>query len=248
MTQHVNDATALAAQDIDMLEGLGIGLEQRGEKSAAHLVTRVVAHLRAIPVRALTPPPDVIKIAEAIASTRGQGPWQTWLPAAKAVHALLSPQGTDQPTNRALPSEAAIAQAICKADGTKQCAAICLTHSCLIPAGQCPEARHVWGRKASAVLALLKDTDQPTNRALPPALDRETIQTLLDLLNPLHGSLDEQTYDEKVDQNFDAPADAVYSVEVTAQMERDLTQAVKILESRRRDTDQPTLAEPRRQP
>jgi hypothetical protein len=134
--------------------------------------------------RVLTPPPDVIKIAEAIASTRGQGLWQTWLPAAKAVHALLSPQGTDQ----------------------------------------------------------------PTNRALPPALDRETVQTLLDLLNPLHGSLDEQTYDEKADQNFDAPADAVYSVEVTAQMERDLTQAVKILESRRRDTDQPTLTEPRRQP
>lgn len=37
------------------------------------------------------------------------------------------------------------------------------------------------------------------------ALDAETIQTLLDLLNPLHGSLDEQTYNEKIKENFDAP-------------------------------------------
>lgn len=86
-----------------------------------------------------------------------------------------------------------------------------------------------------------------TDRAYAPALDRETIQTLLDLLNPLHGSLDEQTYDEKVDQNFDAPADAVYSVEVAAQMERDLTQAVCILESQLRDpqsASEPTYVPP----
>jgi hypothetical protein len=62
---------------------------------------------------------------------------------------------------------------------------------------------------------------------------RETISTLLDLLNPLHGSLDRQTYDEKVAENFDAPRDREYSVNVTAQQERDLTQAVRILENRR---------------
>src|SRR5258705_4380538 len=63
-------------------------------------------------------------------------------------------------------------------------------------------------------------------------MDRETIQPLLDLLNPLHGSIDGQTYDDKVKANFDAPRDAEYNVDVTAQQERDLTQAVCILESR----------------
>lgn len=62
----------------------------------------------------------------------------------------------------------------------------------------------------------------------------ETTQTLLDLLNPLHGELDRQTYDEKQKQNFDAPADAEYNVDITARMERDLTQAVCILENRLR--------------
>ena len=65
-------------------------------------------------------------------------------------------------------------------------------------------------------------------------MDADTIQTLLDLLNPLHGSLDRQTYDERVRQNFDAPRDSEYDVVVTAQMERDLTQAVMILEDRKR--------------
>lgn len=65
-------------------------------------------------------------------------------------------------------------------------------------------------------------------------MDRETIQILLDLLNPLHGSLDRQTYDEKVRENFDAPRDAEYEVTVTAGNERDLTQAVCILEDRLR--------------
>lgn len=67
-------------------------------------------------------------------------------------------------------------------------------------------------------------------------MDRETIQTLLDLLNPLHGSLDEQTYDDKRRENFDAPRDYEYCVNVTAQQERDLTQAVLILEDRLRQT------------
>lgn len=63
-------------------------------------------------------------------------------------------------------------------------------------------------------------------------MDRETIRTVLDLLNPLHGSLDRQTYDDKVRENFDAPCDAEYNVDITAQQECDLTQAVCILESR----------------
>jgi hypothetical protein len=70
-------------------------------------------------------------------------------------------------------------------------------------------------------------------------MDRETIQTLLDLLNPLHGSLDKQTYDEKVKSDFDTPGDAEYAVDVTAQQERDLCQAVMILESRLRDFNPP---------
>lgn len=74
---------------------------------------------------------------------------------------------------------------------------------------------------------------------LPPAPDCETIQTLLDLLNPLHGSLDEQTYDEKVQENFDAPRDREYDVRVTAQMERDLNQAICILESRKAESPSP---------
>lgn len=71
-------------------------------------------------------------------------------------------------------------------------------------------------------------------------MDKETIQTLLDLLNPLHGSLDKQTYDVKLRESFSVPADAEYDVSVTAQQERDLTQAVCILEDRLRsspDTD-----------
>lgn len=74
-------------------------------------------------------------------------------------------------------------------------------------------------------------------------MDRETIQTLLDLLNPLHSSLDLQTYDDKVKENFDAPRDAEYNVNVTTQMERDLTQAVCILEDRLKQAREPTNAE-----
>lgn len=76
-------------------------------------------------------------------------------------------------------------------------------------------------------------------------MDRETLETLLALLNPLHGSLDRQTYDEKVRENFDAPDDAEYAVTITARQERDLTQAVCILEARLRDAraDEPLSAE-----
>ena len=64
-------------------------------------------------------------------------------------------------------------------------------------------------------------------------MDLETIQTLLDLLNPLHGSLDEQVYDDKLRENFDAPRDYEHHVMVTWGQESDLTQAVRILEDRR---------------
>jgi len=70
-------------------------------------------------------------------------------------------------------------------------------------------------------------------------MDRETIQMLLDLLNPLHGSLDRQTYDDKVKADFDAPSDYEYNVDITAQQERDLCQAVMVLESRLRDFSPP---------
>jgi hypothetical protein len=62
-------------------------------------------------------------------------------------------------------------------------------------------------------------------------VDAETIQILLDLLNPLHGEIDRQTYDTKVRDNFDAPADREYNIDITARMESDLTQAVIILEN-----------------
>jgi hypothetical protein len=72
-----------------------------------------------------------------------------------------------------------------------------------------------------------------TLNAQEPVANQETIKILLDLLNPLHGELDRQTYDQKR-ENFDAPDDAEWSVNVTARMERDLTQAVLILENRLR--------------
>lgn len=66
------------------------------------------------------------------------------------------------------------------------------------------------------------------------ALDAETIQILLDLLNPLHGSLDRQMYVDKPNPDLDPHPDDETDVVVTAQMERDLTQAVCILENRKR--------------
>lgn len=66
-------------------------------------------------------------------------------------------------------------------------------------------------------------------------MDLETIQILLDLLNPLHGSVDRQVLDQVTDEReLDAPSDREYNVNVTARMERDLTQAVCILEDRKR--------------
>lgn len=81
------------------------------------------------------------------------------------------------------------------------------------------------------------------NQQAPDFTHRETLLTLLQLLNPIHSSLDKQTYDDKVKEGFDAPPDAEYGVNVTAQQERDLTQAVCILESRLRgQADGDTLA------
>lgn len=48
----------------------------------------------------------------------------------------------------------AATRAMCKADGTAQCAAICLSHfSISTTGGQCPEATRVWRHKARAALA-----------------------------------------------------------------------------------------------
>ena len=68
-------------------------------------------------------------------------------------------------------------------------------------------------------------------------VDRETVRTLLELLNPLHGSLDRQVTEQFTDEReLGAPPDREYDVNVTAKQERDLTQAVLILENRLRQT------------
>jgi hypothetical protein len=65
-------------------------------------------------------------------------------------------------------------------------------------------------------------------------IDAETIQILLDLLNPLHGSLDIQVTEQFTDERELAPPkEREYAVNVTWQNERDLTQAVMILEKRK---------------
>lgn len=49
-----------------------------------------------------------------------------------------------------------IAGALCKADGTSQCAAICLSRFASHNRdGRCSDAIRVWGHKADAILALL---------------------------------------------------------------------------------------------
>lgn len=74
-------------------------------------------------------------------------------------------------------------------------------------------------------------------------MDLETIQILLDLLNPLHGEIDRQLPAQFTDEHeWDAPADREYNINITARMERDLTQAVMILERRKRDHIPPTAA------
>jgi hypothetical protein len=64
-------------------------------------------------------------------------------------------------------------------------------------------------------------------------MDKETIQILLDLLNPLYMSLGLQITEQFTDEReLDPPNDREYAVNITYQMERDLTQAVRILYSR----------------
>ncbi len=71
------------------------------------------------------------------------------------------------------------------------------------------------------------------SRARRLEMNRETIKTLLDLLNPLHESIDRQVMDQVTDEReLDAPSDREYDVVVTARQERDLARAIIILESR----------------
>jgi hypothetical protein len=86
----------------------------------------------------------------------------------------------------------------------------------------------------SATTGKWADVHSPACPSVHQDEPRDTFKLLLDLLNPLHGEIDRQTYDEKVRENFDAPADREYNVDITSRMERDLTQAVCILESRLR--------------
>lgn len=65
-------------------------------------------------------------------------------------------------------------------------------------------------------------------------IDRETAKILLDMLNPLHGSLDRQFLDKGEGHPLGRHPDDEEDVIITAQQERDLTQAVCILENRMR--------------
>src|SRR6266478_1762046 len=84
--------------------------------------------------------------------------------------------------------------------------------------------------RANIVVWLLEQHDAHAQSAL----DAETIQTLLDLLNPIHGEMDRQLPAQFTDEReWDAPDDREYNINITARMERDLTQAVLLLENRR---------------
>lgn len=105
------------------------------------------------------------------------------------------------------------------------------------------EAREDTINKVRDAMRTIEDGKATMTRSSPETpLDSETIQILLDLLNPLHGSLDEQTYDEVHRAELDLPKDYEHDVIVTRQMERDLTQAVLILENRKRDKQLPRHA------
>lgn len=67
-------------------------------------------------------------------------------------------------------------------------------------------------------------------------MDKETIQTLLDLLNPLHGELDRQFLD-KTFHPLGAQREDEVDVLIKAGHERDLTQAISILEDRLKSRD-----------
>ncbi len=70
-------------------------------------------------------------------------------------------------------------------------------------------------------------------------IDRETAETLLALLNPLYGAIDRQFLDKPEDPM--PHDDDEHDVLITNKMERDLTQAVMILQNRLKD-EQPSPA------
>lgn len=78
----------------------------------------------------------------------------------------------------------------------------------------------------------LTDVNDVDEAAKPPP--PSLAQQVLDLINPLHGSLDAQTYDEKMRDNhrgLSRPADYAFDVMVTDKQEADLTKAVLLLEA-----------------
>ena len=77
-----------------------------------------------------------------------------------------------------------IARAMCRAEGTAQCAAICLSYfASATRDGQCPEATVVWGHKARAVATL----PDPLLDAVRAALDtEETGPALVEVARAAH--------------------------------------------------------------
>jgi hypothetical protein len=62
-------------------------------------------------------------------------------------------------------------------------------------------------------------------------MDMETVQTLLALLNPLHGELDEQMYEAKNVGSGPIPEESdEFEVVVTLKQEEDLARAIVILQ------------------
>lgn len=90
-----------------------------------------------------------------------------------------------------------------------------------------PEEKRACAERIAAIL-----NASESRVSAPLVLTDATTKILLDLLNPLHGRLDKQTYDNKRQDNFDTHPDTEHSVEITSKMEGDLTKAVLILEGK----------------
>lgn len=72
-----------------------------------------------------------------------------------AADAILAAMSRTPPTP-ATDEREAVARAMCKSDGTSQCAAICLSHfASSTRNGKCAEAVSVWGKRADAALSAL---------------------------------------------------------------------------------------------
>jgi hypothetical protein len=69
----------------------------------------------------------------------------------------------------------AVARAMCKRRNTKQCAAICLSHSSLVPSGECTEAQIVWGEDAGAAIARIAEMHQDEDGEAEIASIRERV-------------------------------------------------------------------------